>query len=101
MDDFGTGYSSLSHVQGLPLNKIKVDRSFVHDIETNPKSRMIVSSILILCQGIGIDCVVEGAESPSQVALLQSMGCQIIQGFYYAQPMSAYAIADFLADTAS
>lgn len=101
LDDFGTGYSSLSHVQGLPLNKIKVDRSFVHDIETNPKSRMIVSSILILCQGIGIDCVVEGAESKSQIALLQSMGCQIIQGFYYAQPMSAYAIADFLADTAS
>jgi len=100
LDDFGTGYSSLSHVQGLPLNKIKVDRSFVLDIETNPKSRMIVSSILSLCQGIGIDCVVEGAESPSQIALLQSMGCQIIQGFYYAQPMSAYAISDFLADTA-
>lgn len=101
LDDFGTGYSSLSHVQDLPLNKIKVDRSFVHDIETNPKSRMIVSSILILCQGIGIDCVVEGAESASQIALLQSMGCQIIQGFYYAQPMSAYAIPGFLADAAS
>jgi predicted signal transduction protein with EAL and GGDEF domain len=96
LDDFGTGYSSLSHVQGLPLNKIKVDRSFVHDIETNPKSKMIVSSILVLCQGIGIDCVVEGAESPSQIALLQAMGCHIIQGFYYAQPMGEHAIADFL-----
>lgn len=97
LDDFGTGYSSLSHVQGLPLNKIKVDRSFVHDIETNPKSKMIVSSILVLCQGIGIDCVVEGAESPSQIALLQAMGCHIIQGFYYAQPMGEQAIAGFLA----
>lgn len=101
LDDFGTGYSSLSHVQGLPLNKIKVDRSFVHDIETNPKSKMIVSSILVLCQGIGIDCVVEGAESPSQIALLQAMGCHIIQGFYYAQPMGEQAIAGFLATVES
>lgn len=97
LDDFGTGYSSLSHVQGLPLNKIKVDRSFVHDIETNPKSKMIVSSILLLCQGIGIDCVVEGAESQSQIELLQAMGCHIIQGFYYAQPMNEQAIPGFLA----
>lgn len=99
LDDFGTGYSSLSHVQGLPLNKIKVDRSFVHDIETNPKSKMIVSSILVLCRGIGIDCVVEGAESKSQIELLQAMGCHIIQGFYYAQPMNAQSIPAFLATT--
>jgi diguanylate cyclase (GGDEF)-like protein len=101
LDDFGTGYSSLSHVQGLPLNKIKVDRSFVYDIETNPKSKMIVSSILVLCRGIGIDCVVEGAESKSQIELLQAMGCHIIQGFYYAQPMNAQAIPAFLATTSS
>lgn len=96
LDDFGTGYSSLSHVQGLPLNKIKVDRSFVHDMETNPKSKMIVRSILALSQGIGVDCVVEGAESEQQIALLTAMGCQTIQGFYYASPMAEPEIANYL-----
>lgn len=96
LDDFGTGYSSLSHVQGLPLNKIKVDRSFVHDMETNPKSKMIVRSILALSHGIGVDCVVEGAETQQQVDLLSSMGCKIIQGFYYASPMVEPEIVSYL-----
>lgn len=96
LDDFGTGYSSLSHVQNLSLSKIKVDKSFVNDIETNSKSKMIVSSILELCSGIGVDCVVEGAETASQVDLLQTMGCTIIQGYFFSKPMTQVDVLRYI-----
>lgn len=96
LDDFGTGYSSLSHVQHLPLDKLKIDRSFVKDIETNTTSQTIVRSILALCQGMHMECVAEGAETESQVRFLQAMGCQWVQGYYFAKPMPKEQILPYL-----
>jgi len=97
LDDFGTGYSSLSHVQTLPLDKLKIDRSFVKDIETNTTSQTIVRSILALCHGMHMECVAEGAETESQVRFLQAMGCQFIQGYYFAKPMPKEQVQPYLA----
>lgn len=97
LDDFGTGYSSLSHVQNLPLDKLKIDRSFIRDIETNTISQTIVRSILALCQGMQIECVAEGAETESQVRFLQALGCQLIQGYFYSRPMAQEHIESYLA----
>ena len=96
LDDFGTGYSSLSHVQKLPLDKLKIDRSFIKDIQTNPTSQTIVRSILALCQGMQIECVAEGAENKSQVQFLQTLGCQLIQGYFYSRPMAQEHIQAYL-----
>jgi diguanylate cyclase (GGDEF)-like protein len=94
LDDFGTGYSSLSHVHRLPLDKIKVDRSFIADIETNPVSLKIVKSLSALCVDMGLECIVEGVETEAQLAILREMGCRTVQGYYFAKPM---AEADALA----
>lgn len=87
LDDFGTGYSSLSHVQLLPLDKIKIDRSFISDIHTNPTSQNIVKSIISLCNGMQINCVAEGAENMIQIEKLRDMGCYLIQGYVWSKPL--------------
>ncbi|TFV80479.1 EAL domain-containing protein [Bradyrhizobium frederickii] len=98
LDDFGTGYSSLSHVHRLPLDKIKVDRSFVAEINENPVSHKIVKSLAGLCDDMEIACVVEGVETRAQLDSLRRLGCDFIQGYYFAKPMPADAIADYLAN---
>ncbi|KYK43004.1 histidine kinase [Bradyrhizobium liaoningense] len=97
LDDFGTGYSSLSHVHRLPLDKIKVDRSFVADINENPVSHKIIKSLTGLCDDMEIACVVEGVETRAQLDSLRRLGCDFIQGYYFAKPMPADAIRDYLA----
>lgn len=87
LDDFGTGYSSLSHAHRLPLDKLKIDRSFICDIESNPLSRQIVSTIISLSQQMKIDCVVEGVETLEQVDVLQRLGCTKMQGYFFARPL--------------
>jgi diguanylate cyclase (GGDEF)-like protein len=86
LDDFGTGYSSLGYVHRLPLDKIKVDRSFVRDITTDMTSRDIVTSILDLCRNLMITCIVEGVETTDQVHLLEALGCTAMQGYYFGRP---------------
>ncbi|WP_370108244.1 putative bifunctional diguanylate cyclase/phosphodiesterase [Bradyrhizobium yuanmingense] len=97
LDDFGTGYSSLSHVHRLPLDKIKVDRSFVSDINENPVSHKIIKSLTGLCDDMEIACVVEGVETRAQLDTLRRLGCDFIQGYYFAKPMPADAIGEHLA----
>ncbi len=97
LDDFGTGYSSLSHVHRLPLDKIKVDRSFVADINENPVSHKIIKSLAGLCDDMEIACVVEGVETRAQLDTLRRLGCEFIQGYYFAKPMPADAIGEHLA----
>jgi diguanylate cyclase (GGDEF)-like protein len=97
LDDFGTGYSSLSHVHRLPLDKIKVDRSFVADINDNPVSHKIIKSLAGLCDDMEIACVAEGVETRAQLDSLRRLGCNFIQGYYFAKPMPASAIGDYLA----
>lgn len=96
LDDFGTGYSSLSHVHRLPLDKIKVDRSFVAEINENPVSHKIIKSLAGLCDDMEIACVVEGVETRAQLDSLRRLGCDFIQGYYFAKPMPADAITDYL-----
>ncbi|MDR3464987.1 MAG: EAL domain-containing protein [Xanthobacteraceae bacterium] len=97
LDDFGTGYSSLSHVHLLPLDKIKVDRSFVANINDNGAAHKIVKSIAGLCADMDLTCTVEGVETKSQLDSLRQLGCALIQGYLFARPMPAEAVAGYLA----
>ena len=94
LDDFGTGYSSLS--QKLPLDKIKVDGSFVRDLESNEASRKIVSSVSALSRDLALSCVVEGVETREQLDILQTIGCSLIQGYFYSKPMREEDVSQFL-----
>lgn len=96
LDDFGTGYSSLSHLHSLPLDKLKIDRSFVTDIRDNPASFKIVKSLTALCADMGLTCVVEGVETGEQLELLSSLGATFVQGYYFAKPMSGEAARTYL-----
>ncbi|WP_171070334.1 putative bifunctional diguanylate cyclase/phosphodiesterase [Methylobacterium terricola] len=96
LDDFGTGYSSLSQIQKLPLDKIKVDGSFVRDLEKNEASRKIVSSVSALSRDLSLSCVVEGVETREQLDILQGIGCRLIQGYFYSKPMREEDVGRFL-----
>jgi len=98
LDDFGTGYSSLSHVHLLPLDKIKVDRSFVAEINHNGVAHKIVKSIAGLCADTDMTCTVEGVETREQLESLRELGCDLIQGYLFAKPMPAEAVAGYLAN---
>lgn len=88
LDDFGTGHSSLTYVQKLPLDRIKVDRSFVAEVTSDPTSRAIVKTTVELCRNLGISCVFEGIETEEQLAVLQGLGGKVMQGYLFGRPMS-------------
>ena len=94
VDDFGTGYSSLAHLKQLPLDKIKIDRSFVRNIETDTDDAQITSTLIGLAKGIGLQCIAEGAETVEQVDLLIGYGCKQIQGYYFSRPIPAEELVD-------
>ena len=96
LDDFGTGFASLSHLKRLPIDRLKVDRSFVRDMETNPDNMAIVRTIAHLGQSLGIKVTVEGVETQSQLTLLRAMGCTTMQGYLFAKPMDAGQVRAFL-----
>lgn len=100
LDDFGSGYSSLSYVHRLPLDAIKIDRSFVLEVESSEVSRGIVKTIVDLCRNLKLQCVVEGVETAGQVATLRELGCDAMQGFYFAEPFAPDAI-DWSAEPAA
>ncbi len=87
LDDFGTGHSSLTHVQKLPLDRIKIDRSFVSDAPHDPTSRAIVKTMLDLCRNLGIGCVFEGIETEQQLDTLLGLGGSVMQGYLFGRPM--------------
>lgn len=88
LDDFGTGYSSLSYLKDLPLNRLKVDRSFVSNLDES-STRQIVETIIQLGQNLGLSVIAEGIETREEIALLASMGCEDGQGYYFGRPMPA------------
>ncbi|MDH3633081.1 MAG: EAL domain-containing protein [Gammaproteobacteria bacterium] len=96
LDDFGTGYSSLAHLKNLPVNHIKIDRSFVKDICDDPGDQAMVASILALSKHLGLEVVAEGVEALEQFHLLKQYGCKIYQGYYFSEPLSAEKITDYL-----
>ncbi|HOB95741.1 MAG TPA: bifunctional diguanylate cyclase/phosphodiesterase [Aquabacterium sp.] len=87
LDDFGTGYSSLSYLRHLPFDKVKIDRSFVMDIERDPAATRLLESIVQLCKVLGMRTVAEGVETAQQLATLQAMGVDEYQGYHFARPM--------------
>ncbi len=92
LDDFGTGFASLGYVHRLPLDKIKIDRSFVTDVDVGRISPTIIKSIVALCRNLNIVCVVEGVETTSQLRALVGLGCTFIQGFVLSRPVQADAV---------
>ncbi|MGD0563354.1 MAG: EAL domain-containing protein [Roseiarcus sp.] len=97
LDDFGTGYSSLSYVHRLPLDKIKIDRSFIKDIETQAACRDIVKAVIDLCRNLKLACVIEGMETKEQAQILRGLGGSMMQGYYFGKDMPAEAVPGFLA----
>ena len=87
LDDFGTGSSSLSYLHTLPLDVIKIDRAFIRDLATDPSYATTIKAISTLAQARKMRVVAEGVETPEHVAQLQSMGCDLGQGYYYAKPL--------------
>ncbi|MEM9670583.1 MAG: EAL domain-containing protein [Pseudomonadota bacterium] len=98
IDDFGTGYSSLSYLKRFPLNRLKVDRSFIHDLESDEHDRTITKTVVKLGESLGLSVIAEGVETEGQREWLKSMGCEEVQGFLYAKPMPNSDIVDFLSD---
>lgn len=96
LDDFGTGYSSLSQLHALPLTKIKIDRSFVSDLDKNPASYKIVKSLLALSPDMGLGCVIEGVETREELAELEKLGGRLVQGYYFSPPVGAAETKKFL-----
>ena len=94
--DFGTGYSNLSGLRHLPIDLVKVDRSFVSDVTAAPKSASVTRSIINLAHGLQIPVMAEGVETAGQLAMLLANGCDRIQGQVFSQPLSADAMADLL-----
>ena len=92
LDDFGTGYSSLGYVRRLPIDKIKVDRSFMADLLVDKASRDIVKTIVDLCRNLNLDCIIEGVETLDHVLILRGLGCRTMQGYHFGRPVPAAEI---------
>ena len=96
IDDFGTGYSSLSYLKKFPIHKIKIDRSFIKDVTTDHDSASITKAIISLGHSLGLVVVAEGVETEEQLEFLRVAGCDVIQGFYYSQPIPAIKLDEWL-----
>ena len=96
LDDFGTGYSSLAYLSRFPLDKIKIDQSFVRDITSNPTNAAIASATIALARSLNMSALAEGVETDSQLNFLRQRGCAAIQGFFFSYPLDADACTAFL-----
>ena len=96
VDDFGTGYSSLQYIQRFPVDIIKIDRSFVAGLGEQAGDVVVVQSMIELAQRLGVHTVAEGIERPEQVTILQALGADLGQGYYFSRPIPAAAIGALL-----
>jgi EAL domain-containing protein (putative c-di-GMP-specific phosphodiesterase class I) len=99
IDDFGTGYSSLSYLHRLPINTLKIDRSFVNHLGQDTGNREIVRTIVSLARNLGMGVVAEGVETHRQLSRLRALDCESAQGFLFAGPLSAPSAEDLIKRT--
>lgn len=101
IDDFGTGYSSLSYLKQFPIDKLKIDQSFIRQIESNKDDKAIVSTVIDLGNNLGLTLIAEGVEELSHLEVLADLGCQEIQGYYFSRPLPSDKLQIFLAEFTS
>ena len=96
VDDFGTGYSSLSYLKELPIDTLKIDRSFVENMENSTEQQAIVKAIIVLGDSLNLQIVAEGVENDAQLGMLKALGCNLIQGYHVSKPITAEGMAALL-----
>jgi diguanylate cyclase (GGDEF)-like protein len=96
VDDFGTGYSSMSYLQRFPIDKLKIDRTFISDVTSSNDDASIVSAIVSLGHTLNLKVIAEGVETPEQLEFLQMLGCDQYQGYHYSRPMPAAEFAELI-----
>ena len=96
IDDFGTGYSSLSYLRRFPIDTIKIDRSFIHDVTDNPDDAAIASAIIVMAQNLSLNVIAEGVENQQQLDFLSSRNCHYLQGNLFSRPLQAEELTTLL-----
>jgi diguanylate cyclase (GGDEF)-like protein/PAS domain S-box-containing protein len=96
LDDFGTGYSSLRYLQKLPINTLKIDRSFIQDIHANPEQEAIIKAIVAMATNLKLGVIAEGVETNCQQSFLQELGCSNIQGYFHSRPLPFDQVKEFV-----
>ena len=96
IDDFGTGYSSMSRLKNMPIDQIKIDRCFIRDVIDSPQDKAIVNATVFLAKNLGCTVTAEGVETSAAASQLQSLGCDHMQGFYFARPQPAQEVRELL-----
>jgi EAL domain-containing protein (putative c-di-GMP-specific phosphodiesterase class I) len=99
LDDFGTGYSSLSALNRLPLHKLKIDRSFIQHLVSSDSARTIVRTALAMGRGLGLEVLAEGLETLGQLEVLESLGCDAYQGYWFSPPLEVDAFTALMDKT--
>jgi EAL domain-containing protein (putative c-di-GMP-specific phosphodiesterase class I) len=97
IDDFGTGFSSLSYLRRFPVDRLKIDQSFIRDIEKLPVNESIVRAIAALAKSLSLEIVAEGTETQTELSLVKAVGCHEAQGYFYSKPLPAPALVQWLA----
>jgi EAL domain-containing protein (putative c-di-GMP-specific phosphodiesterase class I) len=98
IDDFGTGYSTMSQLKDLPFDTMKIDREFVHGVDTSRESQAICRALIELAKGLDIAVLAEGVEVEADLKRMQMLGCELFQGYYFSRPMPADKFATWVHD---